>query len=414
MPQTKSIWKSQNFILYFFGTFISKLGDKIYLIAMPWLIYDLTGSALGMGLMFLIESFPFLIMSPIAGVIADRFSRKTILSISASVQAICIATVPVLHYLSVLEIWHIYIIGFILSSAGACFAVVNGTIIPDLFSKDQLIKVNSIFQFMETSSQLIGAAVAGVLIGFIGVFGALWIDAVSFVAIITAMLLLKMQANKPVAIRSSSWEQLREGFQYVVRHPAIGPLALLTLLVNIANASLIAMLVFFARDELSLTAQQIGWVYSGAAVASLIATLLIPKLNRKNKSIELMLVNLLVSSLGIVWVSLSWGFIGLLLGIALQSAPVIMSNVLNRTLRQRIVPSNILGRVNGINLMLSRTAFPLAGFLSGFMTDIFNVRYVLFTLGLLTFFVVILFWLSPLRKYEEEHTSLENTVSGQI
>jgi DHA3 family macrolide efflux protein-like MFS transporter len=410
-----SIWRDRNFILYFFGTLISKLGDKIYIIAIPWLVYELTQSSLGMGTMFLVQTLPFIFISPVAGVLADRFSRRGLLIFSAFFQAVFISIIPILHFLHILEVWHIYVLGFLVASGGACFSVVNGTIIPQLFNKEKLIKVNSTFQFLDTSTVLFGSALAGILISKIGVFTVLLLDALSFFPIIISILFLAFKHEKLEGrIQSKSLEQFREGVQYLIKHPALGPLTLLTLMANVANAALISMLVYFARDKLFLSSEQIGWVYAGAAATQMISILLVPFFSKKGTPIRLMLINLMISSIGIIWISFSWDWITLLIGVAVQSAPVIMFNVFNRTLRQKVVPAHIYGRVNGIIAMLGLGTLPLSGFVTGLLADLLDIRYIFFTLALGSFIVGLKFWLSPLKNYSEEKESFKSDVPDTI
>jgi NADH:ubiquinone oxidoreductase subunit 2 (subunit N) len=159
------------------------------------------------------------------------------------------------------------------------------------------------------------------------------------------------------------------------------------------------MLVFFARDALKISSKELGFVYAGAAVAQILIILLVPVLSKKGKSIKIMLLNLIISSLGIILVSMSWNWVSLTIGMAIQSAPVIMFNVLNRTLRQMIVPNYIYGRVNGIVTMLSLGTLPLSGFLTGVFAGYIEIKYIFLFLGLFSLVIALKFSMSPLRNY---------------
>lgn len=413
MNQVLNALKNRNLSLYVIGVFLSKIGDKIYLLAMPWLIYELTGSAFGMGLMFLVETIPFIFISPIAGLLADKFSRRNILIISALLQSIAIASIIGLNTLNVLEVWMIYVLGFLVTSAGATFLVLHDTIIPQLFDKDKLVSVNSIFQFMETSTLLIGTAVAGTLIAAIGIFPVLGLVSISYGAIVLTVIFLRFTTNENFnPISGGSFKQFLDGLMFVKNHKIIGPLVLITLLANIANAAMMALLVFFARDQLGLNPQQVSWIYGIGAIAQIISIIVVSRFAAVRFPIRIMLICQFISSIGIIWIgsSVSWIFVAI--GLALQNGPTIMYNVLNRSLRQRIVPTNMLGRVNGVILMLSQSAFPLSGFLGGVFAEIFNVRYVLISVGIFSFIIITLFWLSSIRKFKisdiEDSESISN------
>ncbi|MDR4889915.1 MFS transporter [Fredinandcohnia sp. QZ13] len=399
-----SIWREQNAILYFSGTALSKLGDKFYIIAIPWLIYELTQSAASMGMMFLFQTLPFILVSPIAGVLADRFPRRTLLFACALLQGLLVAIIPILSILQVLQIWHIYVLGFFIASFGAVFSVVNATLVPQLFKKDSLIKVNTTLQFIDTSSVLLGSMLAGILISKINVYNVLFLDAFSFFPIAVSILFLTFLSKEaPSKVTSNSWQQLREGATFLFKHSILGPFTLLVLLANVANGALISMLIYFSREKLLLTSEEIGWVYAGAAVTQIIAIAIVNYQGNKGNHIRLMLNNIIISGLGIITVSFSWNWQTLLLAVAIQSAPVIMFNVLFKTMRQRLVPSYILGRVNGIISMLGMGALPLAGFLTGIIAEAIDIRFIFFTLGFISFLVPLRFTkLTKLNVEEEE------------
>ncbi|WP_100334117.1 MFS transporter [Bacillus alkalisoli] len=404
----QSIWREQNAVLYFSGTILSKIGDKFYIIAIPWLIYELTQSAASMGVMFLVQTLPFIFISPIAGVLADRLPRRTLLISSALLQAVLVGLIPILHMLQVLHIWHIYLLGFLVASLGAVFSVVNATVVPQLFQKEKLIKVNATHQFIDTSSVLFGSVLAGMLIGKIGVYNVLLLDAFSFIPIAVSIVFLKFLTKEtPTKMSTNSWEQLRAGANFLYHHSILGPFTLLILIVNIANGALISMLVYFSREKLLLTSDQIGWVYAGAAVAQIVAIAIVNYQGDKKNPIRLMLINIMISGIGIITVAFSWNWQTLLLAVAIQSAPVIMFNVLFKTMRQKLVPTHIFGRVNGLIMMLGLGTLPLAGFLTGILAELVDIRKIFFVLGICSVIATIKFMgLAKVDVEEEEREAV--------
>lgn len=397
-----SIWREQNAVLYFSGTALSKLGDKFYIIAIPWLIYELTQSAASMGVMFLVQTLPFIFVSPIAGVLADRFSRRILMFVSAILQGSLAGFIPLLHMLEVLYIWHIYIIGFLIACVGAIFSVVNSTVVPQLFKKEKLMKVNATHQFIDTSSVLFGSMLAGILISQIGVYQVLLLDAISFIPIAVSVLFLNFLVKEtPAERKTNSWNQLKAGASFLKNHTVLGPFILLVLMVNVANGSLISMLVYFSREKLFLSSEQVGWVYAGAAIAQVVAIAFVNYRGDKGNPIRLMLLNIMISAVGIMTVAFSWNWQTLLIAIAIQSAPVIMFNVLFKTLRQKLVPVSIFGRVNGLISMLGLGTLPLAGFLTGMLAEVVDIRVIFFVLGFCSLLVTWSFsWLSKVHMEE--------------
>ncbi|WEG16683.1 MFS transporter [Alkalihalophilus pseudofirmus] len=394
--------KSRNFALFFIGTLVSKIGDKLYLLAMPWLIYELTGSSFYMGVMFFLETIPFLFISPIAGLLADRFSHKLLLFTAALSQGLCLLAIVVFHLSRYDSIIPIFIFGFLIACGGAIFSVVLNSIIPSMFSKDRIVNVNSSFQFIDSTSLLFGSALAGILISLVGAPLVLLIDAVSFLLIAVIVLFYKVsKSNKLKVTKGQSFNHLLQGAKYVFKHNTLGPLITIMMLVNISNAVIVAMLVFYSRDVLGISAEQLGLIYTITAVFQILLTLLIPSIIRRFKHINrMLLICLFISCIGIGMVALSVEWITLSIAMVVHTAPIIIFNVMNKTLRMQIAPENLLGRVNGLFLMLSKSTLPLAGLLGGILAEFFDLKIIFGVLSILTLLIITRYWFHPFNNQE--------------
>lgn len=341
--------------------------------------------------MFFVQTLPLIFIAPIAGTLADRVSRKKLMIFSAMLQGSLVLLIPVLHQLNLLQIGFLYLIGFLVASAGACFNVTNSTVIPQLFKKESLMRVNSLFQIIDTSSVLFGSMAAGILISFMGVYSLFFVLGVAYLPIVVSLLLLTLLHPFSSNHKKTSWQSLKEGASYLWTHPILRSLTWLIFIVNIANGSLLSMLVFYSRDEIGVTSTELGWIYAGAGVAQFIGILLLNVVKASKQTLYAMTIVLFVSAIGIILTAFSWNWFSLMICISVQSAPVIMFNVLNKTFRQNIVPANLLGRVNGLVMMIGLASLPLAGFFSGLLSEIINIRWIFFGLGLLSLLAVFQF-----------------------
>ncbi|PAD44334.1 MAG: MFS domain-containing protein [Shouchella clausii] len=399
---------NRNFILFFFGSLVSKIGDKLYLIAMPWIIYELTGSSFYMGVMFFLETIPFLFVSPLAGLLADRFSHKLLLFLSAFLQGFFLLTIVIGNAAaSQIPIIWIFVCGFFIACGGAVFSVVLNSIIPSMFPKDKIVNVNSSFQFLDSTSLLFGSALAGMLISMFGGFTVLLLDAISFFIICAVVLFYRIKKENIKKIAGgSSWKHLVQGASYVKNHEILKPLLLIMMLVNISNAVVVALLVFFARDTLALDSSQTGLIYTIAAVSQVLLTFFIPLITKTFKRTNrMLLVCLMVSSGGIGIISLSTGWVTLGLAMMVHTVPIIIFNVVNKTLRMQIVPDDLIGRVNGLFLMLSKSTLPVAGLIGGVAAEFIHIRIVFALLCILSLALIVRYWFHPFN--QEATTTLE-------
>jgi MFS family permease len=112
--KAKSHWKPQ-FSLLLFGLLLSKLGTSIYMLSLPWLAYDLTGSSLILGSVFAVEMLPYILLMPFGGVLIDKMSRKKIMIVSDVLRCIVLLSVPVLFGVGLLEVSYVYLLSFSMS-----------------------------------------------------------------------------------------------------------------------------------------------------------------------------------------------------------------------------------------------------------------------------------------------------------
>ncbi len=180
---------SKEYKIFIFGLLISRIGDSLYTFALPWIAYQLTGSAVIMSSLFAINVLPIVLFGPLVGVIIDRYDRKKLLLVADITNIILVSLVPILHSLHLLEIWHLYIITFMLAVMSMLFDVTTVTVIPQIAGAS-LTKANSFYQMVNQLASLFGPMIAGVFISFIGGFQLLWINVLSFIATLVAVMLL--------------------------------------------------------------------------------------------------------------------------------------------------------------------------------------------------------------------------------
>ncbi|UTR13425.1 MFS transporter [Salipaludibacillus sp. LMS25] len=393
---------NQRYSLFVLGTFLPKVADKVYLVAMPWLIFELTESSFYMGLMFLVETLPFILISPISGVIADKFSYIKTLYFTLFIQFFGLVSISTLLVFSADIIWLLYVLSFLICGAGASYWVVYNTTIPAIFKKEELVRANSLFQFSDTITIIIGASIAGFLITLIGIKPVFIIISACF--LLTSLIIFFLspfvkERNKKVNQKNSRLkDDFFEGLKYVIKHKPLFWITIMALIGNIGNGVLVSMLVFFIRSELKLGVIELNYIYIAGGISQIIALFLASYLFRKLESIKIMLFAQIICSFGILIIGLFSNIIYIIIGFAVQNAAVVLYNVTNRTFRQKIVPQELLGRVNGFNQMLVRSAFPLSGFVAGIIVTYLSVSNLYVATAILSFIVVIPFFITTFNK----------------
>jgi MFS family permease len=231
---------SRNYYLLLSGFFISTVGDWLYQLALPLLIYTLTHSAMSMALMYGIAYTPYLFLLPLGGVIADRIDRRRLLFWGDLSSAIIVGMLTLLVLIAVHSgwlIWVMYPIAFVLASVPPIYHPAFQSYVPHLVDEQYLPQANSWLQSAENFVVVLGPLIGGILIAVLGTTPALFVDMLSFLgsALLIAMIHRKSKQDRVQSAPSSLLQPLWEGFQYVWQTPVLRYGSLLFLITNFAT-----------------------------------------------------------------------------------------------------------------------------------------------------------------------------------
>ena len=176
-----NLFKNRDIFLLWVGQFISHIGDSIYMIALPWLILDFTGSKTSTALVTASTYLPTLIFGLFAGTIVDRFSRKAIMMISDLLRAITVILIPIFIITGNQSTLIIGVVAFFLSTFGTLFYPARDSLIPSLVNSKDLPLVNSLISTSGQLSHLIAPLIAGLLVGVVGLTHLFTIDSITFI-----------------------------------------------------------------------------------------------------------------------------------------------------------------------------------------------------------------------------------------
>ncbi len=263
---------------------VSMLGSAVTAIALPILVYQMTGSAALTGLLFALRVLPYLFVGLIAGPIADRGNRRMLIIGGNIAEGILTASIPIAAAFGMLTVAHIYIVTlasatvFVFSDA-AVFAAV-----PALVGKERLPAANGFLGALQSGSEIAGPAIAGVMIASIGASATLWIDATSF--FVAAAVQLTISSNFRVSNGAASAgpgrirQHLGRALRFIRAERTVSTLLVAGFGNSFAFGAVLGLLVPYAIQELDLTSQdnRIGLLYAALGVGSLISGLLFARL----------------------------------------------------------------------------------------------------------------------------------------
>lgn len=349
--------RERNFRKLWIGSAISLFGDQFYLVALPWVVLQQTGSAVAMGTILMAAAIPRAVLMLLGGAVTDRISPRRIMMSTASARTICVAAIAALLWFHDLRIWELYILGFAFGVADAFAMPAASAFLPSLVQREQLVGANSVFQTTVQLTTIAGPAPAGIVVKILGTAWAFILDAISFLFIIAALWSLpdppqaKLSAGRP-----PMWRSILDGFSYVQKDVPLRTLLLVVAVMNFCLSGPFGVgLPYLAKTSFG-SATAFGLLLSAMAVGGLLGALLagIWKMHHRGMLIlgACAVISFCLGSMGML--THLWEIMAVL---ALMGAAAALSNVHIVAWLQQRVDVSVRGRVMSV-VMLS--AFGLA------------------------------------------------------
>ena len=348
-----SILRRRNYSLLWFGQLISTIGDWVLFIALPFYIFDLTGSTLATGLMFIAETLPRLFLGSIAGVFVDRWDRKRIMIVSDILRALVLLVIVFAR--SPEWVWLIYLAAFLQSTIGQFFGPAKSAIIPQLVSSEELLSANSLNGLSDGLTRLGGAALGGALMAAFGVTIVVLIDSASFllsalmIALITVPAVTQHPSNEdaPRAALARVWHELVEGLRLVKDERLVTAVFTVFGITMVAEGILDVLLVAFVKQVLGVGALEFGWIITAQGIGGIAGGIIFAQLGKSLQPTRLIMLGAWAT--GLIFLAIV-NFPMLLLAIVLVSliGVAIMAWIISiETLLQSNVADRYRGRVFG-------------------------------------------------------------------
>lgn len=366
----------QDFGLFLAGLTVSKLGDALYMFAVPWIAYELTRSALVMSTLFATEILPVLFFGPLAGVFVDRWDRRRLMLGADIVRAVIVASIPLLHMLGLLAIWHLYVAAFALALVSMAFDVSTMAIVPALAGGD-LTRANAAQQLAMQIASMTGPALAGVVIAAVGGFNALWLDALSFGATFLALLRVpKVDVARTGQTTQTVFQGMVEGVRWLWKKTVIKVLAVQATFGNFGFGMVMSVLMYYLRETLGLSAVVSGMNYAMMGVGGVVGSLAIVPLTRRYRRGTLYPAILTFGGGGLLLMAAvrTWWAPGL--GFGMLAACNVAWVVLSTSVRQELIPTELMGRVLSLTRMLATAAMPVGATLGGYLIGVVDPAWV--------------------------------------
>jgi MFS family permease len=356
----------RNYRLFFSGQSISLIGTWMQRIAMPWLVYHMTGSALLLGIVGFAGQIPTFLLAPVAGVLTDRLSRYRVLLVTQIISMIQAAILAWLCIAGVIQVWEIFVLSTILGCVNAFDVPSRHSFVIDMVEKKEdlgnAIALNSL---MFNGARLIGPSIAGVMLAATGEGICFLLNAISYVFVIISLLMMKLHIKETKKNETHILKELSEGFRYTFGFAPIKHLLILLSVSSLMGMSYSVLMPVFAKEILHGGSHTYGFLMGAAGFGALLGALFLASRKSVLKLGRIVPASAILFGAGLLGLSFSRIFPFSLLLMVFIGLGMMMQTAASNTILQTITDDDKRGRVMSFYTMAIMGTAPFGSLMAG-------------------------------------------------
>jgi MFS family permease len=356
--------RHRNFQLFFGGQLISLIGTWMQNIAQAWLVYSMTHSPILLGAIGFASQIPAFLAAPFGGEVADRWSRHKLViatQVSSMILAFILAGLTLTH---VIQVWHVFVLAILLGIVNAFDIPGRQAFMVEMVGKEDLMNAIALNSSMFNGARIVGPAVAGILVAKIGEGWCFFANAVSYIAVIAGLLLMKVDSPRRIST-GSAIDNIVEGFRFVRTAVPIRDLMFLLGLVSLVAMPYAVLMPIFADQILHRGANGLGILMGATGVGALLGALSLAMrsgLRGVGRQIGISALGFGAFLIGFAWSRSFWLSAALLVPVGFFMMSQMTSS---NTLIQAMVPDHLRGRVMAVYTMMFMGMAPFGSLFAG-------------------------------------------------
>ncbi|GAP12854.1 arabinose efflux permease [Longilinea arvoryzae] len=372
--------RHRKFVLLWAGLFISIAGSQMQYWSLLWHIRELTDQPIAVSGIGLARFIPILAFALIGGLFADRYDRRKIMLITQATMALVALALGLLTLSGQIRLGWIYLLTAVQAVAISFDLPARQSLISNLVPRDDLASAFSMSSIAADLGAIIGPGLSGLTIAALGLFSVYMINAVSFLAVIVALLMIGTVPQQAVKRAENNHFRgrvdaglfdIREGWRFILHQPVIMGSMILDFFATFFSSAN-TLLPFITRDVLHASVQQYGWLSAGQSIGAVSAALVISQRSRMRRQGSLLLGAVVIFGLATVFFGLSHSFWLTLVALILIGAGDSVSTILRNTIRQLQTPDELRGRMVSINQIFFQGGPQLGEVESGIVAQAFG------------------------------------------
>ncbi|HEX6466344.1 MAG TPA: MFS transporter [Terriglobales bacterium] len=387
--------RHRDFRYFWTGNFLSNIGTWMQNVAQGWLVLKLSNSPFWLGMIGFASSAPMLIFTLFGGVIADRVNKRRLLIWTQSAMMVFAFIMAALVYMKVIAIWQLVVLVFLTGVAMALNTPSYQALVPMLVPGEDLANAIALNSAQFNMSRVLGPTLGGFAMAWIGIAGNFFLNALSFLAVIIALMQIHYP-EEPRRRESSMWETLLEGFRYSFSFPEMRDLVILISATSLLAVPYITFIPLFARDILHVGERGLGLLMAWSGMGAFLGAATIAYFGRARRRGKTVIISgcVFFASVVLFCVSTRFWISGLLQAISGYSMIVMVANI--NTLLQELSTDEMRGRVMGIYATAFLGFAPIGSLLAGSFGNLLSAPLAIAAMNVLAIVVfLVVYYISP-------------------
>lgn len=376
--------KHRGFALIWVGLIVSIVGSQMQQWALFWHISQLSKDPIAVSIVGGVRFVAVVAFSLLGGLVADRYDRRMIMFITQAVSMLVALALGLLTLAGQIQLWHIYALTAVQAAAMAFDLPARQSLVPNLVPRQDLPSAFSLQSIAFNTGSIVGPALSGVVIGYLGQEYTYLINAVTFLAVLFALILLGPVPQSRAAVQRglrAAWLDIRDGVLFIRRQPLILSTMILDFVATFF-ASANTLLPFFAQNVIHVGEVAYGWLAAAPSIGAVLVGLVVSQYHHLRRQGSLLLGSVVVFGLATILFGVSRIYIVIFLALAVTGAADSVSTIIRNTIRQMNTPDALRGRMTSINQIFFMGGPQLGEVEAGAAAQFFGVPFAIITGGI--------------------------------
>jgi len=388
--------RHRNFQLYLGGQLVSLAGTWMQNIAQGWLVYQISGSTVMLGVVGFAAAIPAFLIAPWAGVIVDRVNKRNLLVATQVVQMVLAIVLAFLTFTGLVQVWHVVVLAVLLGAVNSFDGPARQAFVVDMVGRDDLPNAIALNSMTFNAARVVGPAFGGILLATVGSAWCFAINGFSFLAVIFSLLAMKIPPMHKYHDKRSPWQQLKSGISYSMHHEELRAAAARAVFFSTFGIAYMTVLPAFVDQILNAGATGFGLITSAVGLGAVSGALIVARYGDRGQRGRMLFAAAMAFPVVLVLFALNSNFIVALLLTYLLGVGFMLQFTEINTLLQTRVDDSMRGRVLSLYTLTFFGFTPFGNLLVGALGQAIGLSLALIIMAVITLVSsMVIFWRTP-------------------